>query len=126
MWFYKDVSREEFEKVKDRVEEIMIAHGAVATDVKSPFSQGTISLNTGSDDVFWEGDRRLYKFRDLYYRLDEVCFPEKPFIVAEVGTYEEVMNNTMEDAEPFPYDLSLEELDDEVSYFLGEKPYPDE
>ena len=33
---------------------------------------------------------------------------------------------TMEDAEPFPYDLSWEELDDEVSYFLGEKPYPDE
>lgn len=126
MWFYKDISREDFEKIKDRIEEIMIAHGAVVADIESSCNQGTITLNTGSDDVFWEDNRRFFKFRDLYYRLDEVCFPEKPFIVAEVGAYEEVMNNTMEDADPFPYDLSEEKLDNEVSYFLGEKPYPDE
>lgn len=126
MWFYKDISREEFEKIKDQIEEIMIAHGAVVTDIESPYNQGTITLNAGPDDVFWEDNRRFFKFRDLYYRLDEVCFPEKPFIVAEVGTYEEVMNNTMEDADPFPYDLSGEGFDNEVSYFLGEKSYPDE
>ena len=27
MWSYKELGREDFEKVKDRVEKIMVAHG---------------------------------------------------------------------------------------------------
>ncbi len=64
--------------------------------------------------------------RKRYYRIDEVCFDKKPFIVAEVGTQDELMKNTMEDATPFPWDLSEKEMEDEVSFFLGEKPYPTE
>lgn len=49
---------------------------------------------------------------------------KKPFIVAEFGTYDELMKNNMEDADLFPWDLSEEELEDEVSFFLDERPYP--
>ena len=51
----------------------------------------------------------------------------KPFIVIECcGTYEELMKNMMDDADPFPYDLSEEELLNEVKYSLGIEPYPGE
>lgn len=55
-----------------------------------------------------------------------MCFLGKPFIVAEVGDYDKLIKNIMEDASPFPYDLSEEEFDDEVSYLLEEKPYPED
>ena len=112
MWKYTDITRDEFEKIKDHIEEIMVAHGATVQDI--------------TDASVWGSHRKAYKYKDLYYRIDEVCFPKKPFIVAEVGTYDELMKNVMEDADPFPWDLSEEEMEDEVSFFLCEKPYPTE
>ncbi len=126
MWTYTDITRDEFERIKDHVEEIMVAHGAVVEDIVLPYSQKTTTVHKDSDAIVCESHRKVYKYKDLYYRIDEVCFDKKPFIVAEVGTYDELMKNTMEDADPFPWDLSEEEMEDEVSFFLGEKPYPAE
>lgn len=126
MWNYTEITRDEFEKLKNHIEEIMVAHGAVAQDIDLPYSQQTTTIHKDSNAIVWEGYRKAYKYKDLYYRIDEICFENKPYIVAEVGTYDELMNNIMEDAEPFPWDLSEEELEDEVSFFLGEKPYPAE
>ena len=126
MWPYKEISREGFEKVKDHIEEIMVAHGAVPFDIELPYEQITANYIDEKTKIVCQKSRRIYRFNDLYYRLDEVCFPDRPFIVAEIGTYEELMNNTMEDADPFPYNLSDEEFEDEVSYFLNEKPYPED
>lgn len=70
-------------------------------------------------------ERPIYKFQDGFYRIDEVLFPEKPFIVLEyANTIEEVKKNIMEDLEPFPYDLSDEDTVKEVRYSLGIEPYP--
>ena len=124
MWKYADITRDEFEKIKDHVEEIMVAHGAVAQDIELPYSQRITTYNANLSPTVFEGERKAYKYRDYYYRISEICFDNKPFIVAEVGTYDELMANTMEDADPFPYDLKEQEMEDEVSYFLGEKPYP--
>ena len=126
MWNYTDITREEFERIKDHIEEIMVAHGAVVQDIELPYTQKTTTFQKDSDAIVWESSRKAYKFEDLYYRIDEVCFLGKPFIVAEIGTYDELMKNTMEDADPFPWDLFEEEMENEVSYFLGEKPYPTE
>ena len=65
------------------------------------------------------------KYNELYYRVDEVCFYKKPFIVIQCGTFNELMNNIMEDMDPFPYDLSDAELLNEVKYSLGIEPYPE-
>ncbi len=58
------------------------------------------------------------------YTVDEVCFSDRPFIVIECGTYDELMKNIMEDADPFPFDLSEDELLNEVKCSLGIEPYP--
>lgn len=126
MWKYTDITRDEFERIKDHIEEIMVAHGAVAQEIDLPYSQTATTVQKDSDVIVRESHRKVYKYKDLYYRIDEVCFDKKPFIVAEVGTQDELMKNTMEDATPFPWDLSEEEMEDEVSFFLGEKPYPTE
>ena len=126
MWTYTDITRDEFEKIKDHIEEIMVAHGAAVQDIDLPYSQQTATVHKGSNAIVWESHRKVYKYKDLYYRIDEVSFDEKPCIVAELGTYDELMKNIMEDADPFPWDFSEEELEDEVSFFLGEKPYPTE
>lgn len=126
MWKYTDITRDEFERIKDHIEEIMVAHGAVVQEIDLPYSQKTTTILKGLGAIVWESHRKAYKYKDLYYRIDEVCFDKKPFIVAEIGTYDELMKNIMEEADPFPWDLSEEEMEDEVSFFLGEKPYPTE
>ena len=123
MWFYTDVTREEFEKVKDRIQDIMIEFGAHASDITLPYQQKTTSISeNGTDTVI--SNRPVYCFRNVYYRVDEVLYPEKPFIVIEFGLEEDVLHDTMEDAEPFPYDLPDDELVNEVKYSLEIEPYP--
>ncbi len=126
MWKYTDITRDEFERIKDHIEDIMVAHGAVAQEIDLPYSQTATTVQKDSDVIVRKSHRKVYKYKDLYYRIDEVCFDKKPFIVAEIGTQDELMKNTMEDATPFPWDLSEEEMEDEVSFFLGEKLYPTE
>ncbi|MDE6594045.1 MAG: hypothetical protein K2K57_13415 [Oscillospiraceae bacterium] len=123
MWFYENVTREEFEKRKDFTEKVMLEAGAEIFDVKLPYEQKTVRV---IGDIAHErySQRRVFRFEDEYYRVDEVLFPEKPFIVIEAGTLEELMNNIMWDVEPFPYDLSDEEISNEVKYSLGILPYP--
>lgn len=108
MWRYDNVTREEFEKRKARVREIMCELGAEALNIELPYAC----------------KRPVFKLNDEYFRVDELLFSKKPFIVIEFGTYDELLKNIMEDAEPFPYDLSDNELKNEVSYSLGIKPYP--
>ena len=95
MWKYTDITRDEFERIKDHIEEIMVAHGAVAQEIDLPYSQTATTIQKDSDVIVRESHRKVYKYKDLYYRIDEVCFDKKPFIVAEVGTQDELMKNTM-------------------------------
>lgn len=107
MWSYRKITRSEFEKKKDFVQQIILNFGGEKTDIQLPY----FSL------------RPVFKFNDEYYRVDEVLFEHKPFIVIEFGSFSDVINNTMEDADPFPYDLSDDELKNEISYSLGIKSY---
>lgn len=107
MWSYKEITRSKFEKKKDLIQQIIMNFGGEKTDIQLSYC----SL------------RPVFKFNNEYYRVDEVLFENKPFIVIEFGSFNDVINNTMEDADPFPYDLSDDELKDEVSYSLGIKSY---
>ncbi|MDE7293479.1 MAG: hypothetical protein K2N72_03545 [Oscillospiraceae bacterium] len=122
MWFYEKVTREEFEKRKDFVERVMISLGCEVFDIKLPYENKTTSISGDFTETHYS-ERPVFKFKDEYYRVDERLFRE-PFIVIEVGTLEELLNNTMEDADPFPYDLSDEETENEVKYLLRILPYP--
>ncbi len=123
MWFYTNVTREEFEKVKDRIQEIMSELGACVYEITLPYQQKTTTISEYGTETFIS-DRPVYLFQNVYYRVDEVLFPQKPFIVIEFGLEEDVLHDTMEDALPFPYDLPDAELFNEVKYALEIEPYP--
>lgn len=104
MWIYDSVSLLEFENRKDFVERVMRDLGCEPVQIS---------------------ERMVYRFNDEFYRVDEVLFPEKPFIVLEYAdTLDKVMKNIMEDCDPFPYDLSDADITKEVRYSLGIEPYP--
>ncbi len=125
MWIYECVTREEFESIKDKVEKFIVMLGGNEVSVDLPYEQRTRSYS-GNDIVENISTRSAYEYMGQYYRVDEVCFSGKPFIVIECGTYDELINNGMEDADPFPYDLTEDELLKEVKYTLRIEPYPED
>ena len=117
-WFYSNVTREAFEKRKDYIQTVMLESGAQIVDIKLPYEQKNISINKR----FIAENRSVrpaFIYKDEYFRVSEVLFEEKPFIVLECGTRQDLLNNTMEDADPFPYDLPDKEIRDEARYVLG-------
>ena len=124
MWPYESVTRQEFESIKDVVETYIVMLGGNKVSIELPYEQRTRS-SVGNDFVENISTRPVFEYKGEYYRVDEVCFPGKPFIVIECGTYGELINNVMEDADPFPYDLPEDELLKEVKYSLGIEPYPE-
>ena len=123
MWFYSEVSREEFERRKDHVEQIMCEFGALAVDIELSYESQTTTYSGGFEETYYS-KRPVFTFNNEYFRVDEILFKDKPFIVLECGTFEDLKNNTMEDADPFPYDLSDEKIKNEVRYSLGIEPHP--
>lgn len=124
MRHYKSISREDFEKRKDFVEQIMLRLGCEPVDIKLPYEQKTTSYAANFKET-WLSKRSVYKFKNGFYRVSEVLFAEKPFIVLEFAdTEDEAIKNIMEDLEPFPCDISDEETINEIKYSLGIEPYP--
>lgn len=124
MWAYKIVSRESFEKRKDFVDTILIKLGCNIVNIQLPYEQ-KITMQTADFIETFISKRPLYQYKTCYLRIDDVLFSEKPFIVLEfANTIEEVYKNIMEDADPFPYDLSDAEIVQEVKYSLNIEPYP--
>jgi len=123
MWKYECVTRQEFEAIKDKVEKFIVLFGGKEVSVNLPYVQRTVS-HSGTDIVENISERPAFEYNGRYYRVAEVCFSGKPFIVIECGTYDDLMKNGMEDADPFPYDLPEDELRNEVKYSLGIEPYP--
>lgn len=108
MWPYRDVTRRQLEEAKDRVEELLLRLGAEPTRLGEPHS--VASYGAGVEEHVLS-DRTVYRYRGWFYRVDEVLFPQKPFLVIECADREEnIRNNAMEDADPFPWDLGEEEL----------------
>ncbi len=123
MWNYKNVTRLEFEQIKDKIEKFIVMLGGIKLTIDLPYMQISRSY-FGGNTIKNISTRPVFKYQGEYYRVDEVCFPEKPFIVIEGGSFDDVMNNTMEDIDPFPYDLTDDELFNEVKMSLGIEPYP--
>ena len=120
MWKYKNHSKEKYISVKKRVEKIAVELGAVlACTRKKRFT----SSYTGKNEIpiIEEVDINIYKYRDVFFEVESVYQPDRPFIVLSFGNTPET---TFEDSDPFPYDLSDEELVSEVKYSLGIEAYP--
>lgn len=122
MWHYKNVTRTEFEEAKDSVEQIMLALGAEVYDADLPV-RSVKSVISGKCEETFSSERKVFVYNGEFFRVDEVLLSQKPFIVIEFGVFDDFVNNTTEDAEPFPYDLTYEEIVKEVRYSLGIEPY---
>ena len=120
-WIYTNVTRQEFEAVKDKVERILVELGCVEAKLELPYTQKTTSFLGEDEKVVNYSYRPTFHKGHWYYRVDEVCFPDKPFITIEFGDYNDLMNNIMEDLDPFPFDLTDSELLDEVKRFVIEE-----
>lgn len=125
MWPYQSVSREEFEKRKNFAELILRNLGCVVLADQLPYKQKTTTYDTNFEET-WFSERPVYRYGNLYVRIDEVLFRDRPYIVLECAeTIDEVMKNIMEDADPFPYDLPDAEIVKEIKCTLGIDPYPE-
>ena len=121
MWKYDCVTREEFEKIKSKIENYIVMLGGKEVSVQLPYKQKNVSYS-GDSVIECNVQRPVFEYNGEYYHVDEVCFEKKPYIVVEYGTYDDLMKYTMADADPFPYDLSDEELLAEVKYSLEIEP----
>lgn len=116
MWTYENVSREEFEMKKNDVESVLVSLGAIPIKCKIS-QQSSILSEYVSETVV--SKRAIYEYKGEYYRVDEVLFPQKPFIVIEwTDKIEYALKNAMEDTDPFPYDLSYKKIVEEVKLLL--------
>lgn len=116
MWPYRELTRRQLEEKKDRVEALLQKLGAVPTGLGQPHP---VSGNgEGVGETFFS-ERTVFRYGGGFYRVDEVLFPEKPFLVIECADREEdVRQNGMEDADPFPWDLGEEEILTELRELL--------
>lgn len=104
----------------DRVEALLLRLGAEPTRLGSPHPVAAYGPGVAERRI---SSRTVYRYRGWFYRVDEVLFPEKPFLVLEcAGRQELVQSNTMEDADPFPYDMREEELLVELRETLEKEP----
>ena len=117
MWDYGMISREQFEVRKEFVERVLVELGAKATNLRPVTHISTVAR--GRLKSFTE-NRLVYEYRGEYFRVSEILFPDKPYIVIEwTDRKESVELNAMEDADPFPYDLGDEKIVAEVRQILN-------
>ena len=65
--------------------------------------------------------KNVYRYREEYVCVDILYFQEKPFLVLE---FADEVEGFYEDGDPFPYDLSIEDMKVEIECELGIREYP--
>lgn len=114
-WPYSFVTKEEFDKRIKYVEELLQKYGAEY--IGESHRVGTWILKDGSK-AYENIEKCIWKRENEFIRVDWVYFSEKPFLVLEFSYKQE---GPYEDADPFPYDLSNEKLEQEIRDSLGIK-----
>lgn len=112
-WPYSCIDKADFLAQIISVEKILQKYGA--EHIEDICEKGKWLL---SDDSYaYETiQKHIWKRKNEYICVDRIYFSEKPFLVLEFAENKE---GPYEDADPFPYDLSDTELDQEIRYCLG-------
>lgn len=117
-WPYKNIDYNEFDTVIKTCEQIIVnLGGKLITERKD---NETWAMNK-EDYITEQVAKKVYRFRDSYVCVDKMYFLEKPFLVLE---FADEIEGPYEDADPFPYDLTMDEIKLEIQYALGVLPYP--
>ena len=75
------------------------------------------------------GQRRLFKYNDSYYRVDEMKFDEehKPFMILSYTDDVKYANiGLLEDIDALDFADSDEQLEKAIRYAFGVEPYPED
>jgi len=73
------------------------------------------TMVSGDESISEKLELKIYRFGDEYFRIERMYFKGKPFMVFSFG---DSVEGPFEDADPFPVDLSEEELKEEVRLAL--------
>ena len=114
MWKYgNNPSREYVDQRLRFVEQLFESYGAVPLDI-----------NQANRNRL--GQRITYLYNNEYFRVDCICFGEKPFIVIEwTDDSSDAAAGSMEDVKPFPYDFPDWIIEKEVRFACEIEPYPE-
>lgn len=115
-WVYPDVFRYQFEQKMEYVESLLVRLGAIPLNYyvtqKVPLN-GKVVYRTSIPQ------RMVYRYKKVYLQVNEILFPDKPFITIRwTDRLERINRNMMESFDPFPYDWSREEMLKEVMSLL--------
>ncbi len=116
-WPYENHSEEDYYNAVDFVEKYAESLGAKFICTK----EEKFNTYSGAGHILEVNEMRVYQYNDEYFWIEDHFLEDKPFMVFSFG---DTIDSIFEDAEPFPYDLSEEELKAEVRYSLGIEPYP--
>ena len=112
MWPYKNHSEKEYYRVIEYVQSYAETLGA---------EYGCSKLQKFS--TYWRDkaiqetiELKVFKYKGEFFWVEKHFLPARPFIVFSFGNS---VDSIFEDADPFPYDLSEDELKKEVRYSLG-------
>lgn len=96
MWRYTQVTEEAVGKRIQVVEEFLASLGLMEVDMTKYASYC---------------GRTVLKNESGYFRVDKVSYETKPFLVIEwAENISSVLDDTMEDVDPFPFDLPDDEI----------------
>jgi len=117
-WPYENIEYNELDTAIKSCEQIIVSLGGMFVTERK--ENETWFMN--KDDYITEQVlKKVYRFRDSYVCVDKIYFPKKPFLVLK---FADEMKGPYEDADPFPYDLSRDEIKLEIQYALEVLPYP--
>ena len=87
---------------------------------------GAVPLDINKTNRERSGQRITYQYKGEYYRAGIIGFDEKPFLVIEWTDNDDyAAAGSMEDVEPFPYDLPNWKIEKEVRFAFEIEPYPE-
>ena len=117
MWPYKNHSEEQYNKTIGFLENYALSLGAEFVCIK----EEKFTTFSGNNTITKVVEMKVFKFGDEYFLLEDRFLPDCPYIVF---SFVDAIDTIFEDAEPFPYNLSEDELKAEVRYSLGIEKYP--
>ena len=118
MWPYKIHSEEAYYKAIEFVENYAVSLRAEFIGTR----EQTFTTISGDMTIKETLEMKVFKFGDEYFWVEHHYLPECPFIVFSFGSS---MDDIVDDADPFPYNLEEDELMAEVRYSLGLEDYPE-
>lgn len=111
-WPYSSHDRQVFMSKFNLAENYMQKYGAKYIGKVTEFSSWIVKDGSYATE---RKEKNIWKYKEKYIKVDAVYFPIKPFIVLEFSDRQE---GPYEDADPFPYDISDEDLEREIKNSL--------